>query len=77
VEIKSKVLEVKEIEILTFDLPEVKLRVVCGKGTYIRALARDIGVAIKSGAYLTGLRRTRVGTFDLSQALVLNDFLKT
>ena len=77
VEIKSKVLEVKEIEILTFDLPEVKLRVVCGKGTYIRALARDIGVAINSGAYLTGLRRTRVGTFDLSQALGLNDFLKT
>jgi tRNA pseudouridine55 synthase len=77
VEIKSKVLEIKEIEILSFDLPEVKLRVVCGKGTYIRALARDIGIALNSGAYLTGLRRTRVGNFDLNQAIVLADFLKS
>ncbi len=76
VEIKSKVLEIKEIEIVSFDLPEVKLRVVCGKGTYIRALARDIGVALNSGAYLTGLRRTRVGSFDLTQAIGLDDFLK-
>ena len=75
VEIKSKVLEIKEIEILSFNLPEVKLRIVCGKGTYIRALARDIGVAIDSGAYLTGLRRTRVGDFNLSQAIDLADFL--
>ena len=77
VEIKSKVLEIKEIEILSFDLPEVKLRVVCGKGTYIRALARDIGIALNSGAYLTGLRRTRVGNFDLNQSIVLADFLKS
>ncbi len=76
VEIKSKVLEIKEIEVLSFDLPEVKLRVVCGKGTYIRALARDIGVALNSGAYLTGLRRTRVGDFDLSQAIGLDLFLR-
>ena len=76
VEIKPKVLEVKEIEVLSFDLPEVKLRIVCGKGTYIRALARDIGVALNSGAYLTGLRRTRVGDFDLSQAIGLDDFLR-
>jgi tRNA pseudouridine55 synthase len=77
VEIKSKVLEVKEIEVLSFDLPEVILRVVCGKGTYIRALARDIGAALNSGAYLTGLRRTRVGDFNLNQAIVLADFLKS
>ncbi len=77
VEIKSKVLEIKEIEILSFDLPEVKLRIVCGKGTYIRALARDIGVALNSGAYLTGLRRTRVGKYDLNQAIKLEDFLRT
>ena len=76
VEIKSKILEIKEIEIISFDLPEVKLRVVCGKGTYIRALARDIGVALNSGAYLTGLRRTRVGNFDLTQVIGLEDFLK-
>ena len=77
IEIKPKILEVKEIEIINFDLPEVKLRVVCGKGTYIRALARDIGEALNSGAYLTGLRRTRVGDFNLDQAIDLEDFLTT
>jgi tRNA pseudouridine55 synthase len=77
VEIKPKILEVREIEIVNFDLPEVILRIVCGKGTYIRALARDIGEALKSGAYLTGLRRTRVGDFNLGQAIDLEDFLKT
>ncbi|MEI6140671.1 MAG: tRNA pseudouridine(55) synthase TruB [Mariniphaga sp.] len=77
IEIKPKILEVREIEIISFDLPEVKLRVVCGKGTYIRALARDIGEALNSGAYLTGLRRTRVGDFNLDQAIDLEDFLTT
>ena len=77
VEIKSKILEIKEIEVLSFDLPEVKLRIVCGKGTYIRALARDLGEALNSGAYLTGLRRTRVGVYNLNQAIGLSDFLKT
>ncbi|NEW80902.1 MAG: tRNA pseudouridine(55) synthase TruB [Mariniphaga sp.] len=76
VEIKPKILEVKEIEVLSFSLPEVKLRIVCGKGTYIRALARDIGEALNNGAYLTGLRRTRVGDFDLNQAINLAEFLK-
>jgi len=76
VEIKAKTLEVKEIEIVKFALPEVQIRVVCGKGTYIRALARDIGEALQSGAYLTGLRRTRVGDFNLNHALDVNDFLK-
>lgn len=77
VEIKPKILEVKEIEVLSFALPEVKLRIVCGKGTYIRALARDIGEAMVCGAYLTGLRRTRVGDYDLSQAIDLAEFLKS
>lgn len=77
VEIKPKVLEIKEIEVIYFSLPEVRLRIVCGKGTYIRALARDIGEALLSGAYLTGLRRTRVGEFDLDQAINLSDFLRT
>ena len=74
-QIKSKTLEIKEIEVLNFSLPEVKLRIVCGKGTYIRALARDIGESLGSGAYLTGLRRTRVGNYDLNQAINLADFL--
>ncbi|HEY3388506.1 MAG TPA: tRNA pseudouridine(55) synthase TruB [Prolixibacteraceae bacterium] len=77
IEIKPKILEVREIEVLSFSIPEVKLRIVCGKGTYIRALARDIGEALNNGAYLTGLRRTRVGDYDLNQAINLADFLKT
>lgn len=77
IEIKPKILEVKEIEVLNFCLPEVKLRIVCGKGTYIRALARDIGEALNNGAYLTGLRRTRVGDYDLNQVIDLSGFLKS
>jgi tRNA pseudouridine55 synthase len=77
IEIKPKILEVKEIEVLNFCLPEVKLRIVCGKGTYIRALARDIGEALNNGAYLTGLRRTRVGDYDLNQVIDLANFLKS
>jgi tRNA pseudouridine55 synthase len=77
IEIKSKTLEVKEIEVVHFSLPEVKLRIVCGKGTYIRALARDIGKELQSGAYLTGLRRTRVGDYNLDHAINLADFLKS
>jgi tRNA pseudouridine55 synthase len=76
IEIKPKILEIKAIEVLNFALPVVKLRIVCGKGTYIRALARDIGEALGSGAYLTGLRRTRVGEYDLSHAINMVDFLK-
>ena len=56
---KDKVLH--EIELLECNLPEIKVRVVCSKGTYIRALARDIGETLNSGAHLTALQRTRVG----------------
>ena len=75
VEIKSKTLVIKEIELLTFSGSEAKLRIVCSKGTYIRALARDIGEALQSGAYLVGLRRTRVGNVHVDQALNITDFL--
>lgn len=77
VELKAKALVVKEIELLRFSKNEAELRIVCGKGTYIRALARDIGEALQSGAYLIGLRRTRVGTVKINQALNINDFLET
>jgi tRNA pseudouridine55 synthase len=75
VELKPKVLVIKEIELLRFSNSEVELRIVCGKGTYIRALARDIGEALQSGAYLVGLRRTRVGKVNIDQALNINDYL--
>lgn len=73
VELKSKMLVVKEIELMRFELPEIELRIVCSKGTYIRALARDIGKALKSGAYLKGLVRTRIGEYSIDQSLDLTE----
>lgn len=76
VELKPKTLRVDEIELLWFD-PEkmqMSIRVVCGKGTYIRALARDIGEALGSGAYLTALCRTRVGDIRIEDCIKLDDF---
>jgi tRNA pseudouridine55 synthase len=61
IELKPKLLVIDEIEILDFSLPVLKIRVVCSKGTYIRALARDIGLALGSGAHLIALERTRIG----------------
>ncbi len=75
VKLKSKVLEIKEIELVEFSKEAVKIRIVCSKGTYIRALARDIGEALGSGAYLIGLRRIRVGNIHIDQALDINEFL--
>lgn len=71
VELKPKLLVIDEIELLACDLEkmEIKIRVVCSKGTYIRALARDIGEALHSGAHLTGLVRTRVGEVKLEDCL--------
>ena len=54
---------------ISCELPEIKIRVVCSKGTYIRALARDIGEALGSGAHLVGLIRTRVGDVTLADCL--------
>lgn len=66
VELKPKLLVIDEIELLEYDISKIKIRVVCSKGTYIRALARDIGEALESGAHLIGLERTRVGDITLS-----------
>jgi len=80
VELKAKELVIDEIEVLNFTSfqeggkldvkPSLTLRIVCSKGTYIRALARDIGEALGSGAYLTALRRTRVGEYDLAKCII-------
>ncbi len=74
VELKPKILVIDEIELLECSLPEIKIRVVCSKGTYIRALARDIGQALQSGAHLTGLIRTRVGEVKLEDCMKVEDF---
>lgn len=69
VELKAKPLEIKEIEVVKFEAPVLTIRVVCSKGTYIRALARDIGEALGSGGHLTALRRTRVGEIRIDDCL--------
>lgn len=74
VELKAKTLIIDEIELLECNLPEIKIRVVCSKGTYIRALARDIGEVLNSGAHLTGLIRTRVGDVRLEDCLSVESF---
>ncbi len=75
VQIKTKTLVIDEIEVLEFAGNMLKIRVVCSKGTYIRALARDIGRALNSGAHLTALRRTRIGDFSLDKAIEIEDFI--
>lgn len=77
-EIKAKTVHIEEIELLHFDeeMMQMSIRVVCGKGTYIRSLARDIGEALDSAAYLTSLCRTRVGDIHLSQCITLEQFPK-
>ena len=64
----ANTIHIKKFEITSFDLPEVGFRVVCSKGTYIRSLARDFGESLKSGAYLSELRRTHIGEHDVDDA---------
>ncbi len=72
VELKPKILVIDSIELLSFAPDSIEVRVVCGKGTYIRALARDIGQALGSGAHLTALRRTRVGDALIDNCLTVD-----
>lgn len=69
VELKPKILVIDDIELIDYQLPVIKVRVVCSKGTYIRALARDIGAALGSGGHLIGLIRTRIGDIRLENCL--------
>jgi len=76
VELKPKVLVIDELELLNFDAAtmQLSLRIVCSKGTYIRALARDIGQALQSGAHLIALRRTRIGNVRVEDCMHIEDF---
>ena len=76
VELKPKSLEISELEILSFEPPLLRLRIVCSKGTYIRALARDIGQSLESGAHLVALRRTRVGEMTIERCLSLDQAME-
>jgi tRNA pseudouridine55 synthase len=75
VELKPKTLVIDEIELLDYKMPEIVVRVVCSKGTYIRALARDIGEALQSGGHLTALRRTQIGDIRVENCLQYDDFV--
>lgn len=75
VELKPKTLVIDEIELLEYNMPEIVVRVVCSKGTYIRALARDIGQALNSGGHLTALRRTQIGDIRVENCLHYDDFV--
>ncbi|WBU90273.1 tRNA pseudouridine(55) synthase TruB [Cellulophaga omnivescoria] len=77
VEVKSREIEITEFEITKINLPEIEFRVVCSKGTYIRSLANDFGKALQSGAYLSALRRTKIGNFNVDNAITPADFHTT
>ncbi|MDD3724243.1 MAG: tRNA pseudouridine(55) synthase TruB [Bacteroidales bacterium] len=74
VELKSKKIIISEFEVKNINLPDVEFRIVCSKGTYIRSIARDFGLALNSGAHLIELERTRIGEFKLEDALNVNEF---
>lgn len=73
--VKPKLIEVSEFEMTRFELPEIDARIKCSKGTYIRALARDLGQKLNSGAHLTALRRTKIGDFSVENAISPQLFL--
>ncbi|MEO8772702.1 MAG: tRNA pseudouridine(55) synthase TruB [Gelidibacter sp.] len=75
VDIPSRQVHISEFEITRIDNLEVDFRVVCSKGTYIRSLAHDFGKALNSGAHLSALRRTKIGDFDVENAVSVEDFI--
>jgi tRNA pseudouridine55 synthase len=76
VELKSRKITIHELEVISFNLPDITLRINCSKGTYIRSLANDIGKALNSGGHLIALERTQIGEFTLDDAMTLENFEK-
>lgn len=76
VKLNAKLIRIPHIELIRFEGSQLVIRVACSKGTYIRALARDIGEALNSGAYLTGLKRTKIGKFDVEEAMSIDYFVE-
>ncbi|MCS4434419.1 tRNA pseudouridine(55) synthase TruB [Aquiflexum gelatinilyticum] len=76
VKMEARPVTVSEFEITSFENPEVHFRIVCSKGTYIRSLARDLGEILGVGAYMSALRRTRIGDFSLNEASQLTDLIE-
>ncbi len=76
VDLKARLVSISKLELLNWIEQELKVDVTCSKGTYIRSLARDIGTELSSGGYLTGLVRTRIGAYKLSEAITIEEFEK-
>ena len=76
VEIPTRKVNIRSFELTQKALPKVDFKVICSKGTYIRSLANDYGKALNSGAHLSALRRTRIGEFNIEQAVSIEDFEK-
>lgn len=74
VEIPKRQVQIDDFQITNIDLPKIEFKVTCSKGTYIRSLAHDFGKAVKSGAYLSALKRTQIGDYDISNAVSIEDF---
>lgn len=74
VKMKPSIIKINEIELLSYDLPFVKVRINCSKGTYIRSIARDLGTRLNSGAYLAALTRTMVGDYNLKDSVDVVSF---
>lgn len=73
-ELEPVTVHFREIELLSFGIPETKIRLMCSKGTYIRSFARDFGMALKSGSYLSSLERTAIGSFNVNIAYSIEKF---
>jgi len=75
-ELKPHRIKISQLKVLEMHLPDLSLLVECSKGTYIRSLARDLGEKLGSGAHLTGLRRTRIGPYQVDNAISIENFIK-
>ncbi|UOB16263.1 tRNA pseudouridine(55) synthase TruB [Abyssalbus ytuae] len=76
IEIKARKIKIEEFEITRVQLPEIDFRIVCSKGTYIRSIAHDFGLKLNSGGYLSALRRTKIGHFNVDEAITPENFVK-
>ena len=74
IELKPSRITIHEIELIEYNIPNITIRVVCSKGTYIRTLANDIGIKLNSGAHLIKLIRTRIGSYKLDNSLTIEEF---
>ncbi len=75
VKLKSRQVTIRKFDLLNFDLPEIDFLVDCSKGTYIRSLVNDFGMAINSGAYMSSLRRTSIGEYSVNDAYSVDEII--